>query len=162
LKVDGASDLGGWHYEVADTKLARSVKGAALLQVCVYSERLAQLQGRSPEHIHVVTGDAQTHSLRLADFSAFYRAVKARFEERLSGAGRRRPPPTYPDPVDHCRVCVWFPTCIDRRRADDHPSIVAGMTRAATERLEEAGVPTRRMLADLRPDAEVPDLNPRT
>ena len=162
LKVDGQSDLGDWHYEVADTKLALSVKGSALLQVCVYSDRLEAVQGRRPEHIHVVTGDSETHTLRLDDFAAFYRAVKLRFENRVFGEGRVEPPPTYPDPVDHCRVCVWFPRCMDRRRADDHPSIVAGMTRAATQRLQEAGVPTRRMLAALEPATLVADLNPRT
>lgn len=162
LKVDGPSDLGDWHYEVADTKLALSVKGSALLQVCVYSDRLETVQGRRPEHIHVVTGDSETHTLRLDDFAAFYRAVKQRFENRVFGEGRVEPPPTYPDPVDHCRVCVWFPTCIDRRRVDDHPSIVAGMTRAATQRLQEAGIPTRRMLAALEPATPVADLNPRT
>jgi uncharacterized protein len=162
LKADGASDLGDWHYEVADTKLARSVKGSALLQVCVYSDRLATVQGRRPDRIHVVTGDSETHTLRLDDFAAFYRAVKQRFEDRVFGAVRRDPPSTYPDPVEHCRVCAWFPKCMQQRRDDDHPSIVAGMTRAATERLQEGGLPTRRMLAVLEPTAAVPDLNPRT
>jgi predicted RecB family nuclease len=162
LRVDGPSDLGDWHYEVADTKLALSVKGSALLQVCVYSDRLEVVQGRRPEFIHVVTGDSETHKLRLDDFAAFYRAVKKRFEDRVFGDARQVPPSTYPDPVDHCRVCVWFPMCIDRRRADDHPSIVAGMTRAATQRLQEAGVPTRRLLATLSPATPIPDLNPRT
>jgi predicted RecB family nuclease len=36
------------------------------------------------------------------------------------------------------------------------------MTRAATQRLQEAGVPTRRMLAALEPATPVADLNPRT
>ncbi|HLO36407.1 MAG TPA: TM0106 family RecB-like putative nuclease, partial [Candidatus Deferrimicrobium sp.] len=162
LRVDGASDLGNWHYEVADTKLALSVKGSALLQVCVYSDRLEAIQGRRPERIHVVTGDSETHTLRLDDFAAFYRAVKDRFEERVFGGGRAEPPKTYPDPVDHCRVCIWFPVCMDRRRSDDHPSIVAGMTRAATERLQEARIPTRRALALLEPPITVPELNPRT
>ncbi len=162
LRVDGPSDLGDWHYEVADTKLALSVKGSALLQVCVYSDRLETVQGRRPALIHVVTGDSETHTLRLDDFAAFYRAVKQRFEERVFGSGRTTTPATYPDPVDHCRVCVWFPRCMDRRRTDDHPSIVAGMTRAATERLQEGGIPTRRMLAVLEPGHAIPELNPRT
>ena len=162
LRVAGDSDLGSWHYEVADTKLALSVKGSALLQVCVYSDRLETVQGRRPERIHVVTGDSETHTLRLDDFAAFYRAVKQRFEDRVFGATRLDPPVTYPDPVDHCRVCVWFPTCMDRRRTDDHPSIVAGMTRSATQRLQEADVPTRRRLAVLDPATTVPNLNPRT
>ncbi|MDQ3127291.1 MAG: TM0106 family RecB-like putative nuclease [Chloroflexota bacterium] len=162
LRVDGDSELGDWHYEVADTKLARSVKGSALLQVCVYSDRLERVQGRRPARIHVVTGDSATHTLRLEDFAAFYRAVRGRFEDRVFGAVRHDPPATYPDPVDHCRVCAWFPSCMARRRADDHPSIVAGMTRAATQRLQEAGVPTRRGLATLDPATAVADLNPRT
>ncbi len=164
LRVEGPSALGDWHYEVADTKLALSVKGSALLQVCVYSDRLTSIQGRTPVNIHVVTGDSITHTLRLDDFAAFYRAVRQRFEASVFGPAGPSPDgrDTYPDPVEHCRVCVWFPTCMTRRRADDHPSIVAGMTRAATERLQEAGAPTRRDLANLDAHAIVPDLNPRT
>ena len=39
LRVERPSDL-GVDYEVADTKLARSVKAGAILQVCVYADRL--------------------------------------------------------------------------------------------------------------------------
>ena len=56
LRVPGASILGDYHYEVADTKLARRVKGGALLQMCVYSDLLAPLQGRMPERMHVALG----------------------------------------------------------------------------------------------------------
>ncbi|KRT62939.1 MAG: hypothetical protein XU10_C0018G0051 [Chloroflexi bacterium CSP1-4] len=167
LKVDRSSPaLGAWSYEVADTKLARAVKGGALLQVCVYSDRLAQLQGVAPERVHVVTGDGTTHTMRLDDYAAYYRMVKSRFETVVFGdeATPRRDPltaGTYPDPVDHCRVCAWFPTCMDRRRSDDHLSIVAGMTRAHTERLAADGVPTMRSLAALPPDRPVRDVNAR-
>jgi uncharacterized protein len=63
LRVERPSGLGPWSYEVADTKLARSVKGGAVLQVCVYSDRLAELQGVVPDHVHVVTGDGSTTTL---------------------------------------------------------------------------------------------------
>ena len=65
---------------------------------------------------------------------------------------------TYPDPVDHCRVCVWYPTCITRRRTDDHPSIVAGMRRIDTERLMADGITTVRALAAVPADRAVPDM----
>jgi predicted RecB family nuclease len=167
LRVDRASSLGPWSYEVADTKLARAVKGGALLQVCVYSDLLARLQGVVPEHVHVVTGDRVTHTERLDDYAAFYRSVKRRFEAEIFGQGDAGPrdarsSDTYPDPVDHCRVCTWYPVCADRRRADDHLSIVAGMSRAATERLVQADVPTRRSLADLPATRTVDKINPRT
>jgi predicted RecB family nuclease len=35
-KVEGASDLGGWHYEAEDTKLSRETRGGTILQLCVY------------------------------------------------------------------------------------------------------------------------------
>jgi predicted RecB family nuclease len=167
LKVDRPSPaLGAWSYEVADTKLSRAVKGGALLQVCVYSDRLAQLQGVAPERVYVVTGDGTTHTMRLDDYAAYYRMVKRRFETVVLGDEEtpRRDPltaGTYPDPVDHCRVCAWFPTCMDRRRSDDHLSIVAGMTRAHTERLTADGVPTMRSLAALPPNRPVKDMNAR-
>ena len=72
---------------------------------------------------------------------------------RGAGAGRLAGDRTYPDPVDHCRVCVWYPTCIQRRRDDDHPSIVAGMRRVDTERFIEGSVPTLTAIAELPRDA---------
>src|SRR5947209_5750761 len=46
--------LGGWSYEVVDCKLARETKAETILQLCLYSELLADLQGMEPEYLHVV------------------------------------------------------------------------------------------------------------
>jgi uncharacterized protein len=159
LRAERPSDLGSWSYDVADTKLARGVKAGALLQVCVYADRLGQLQGRPPERLIIVTGDGVEHIERLDDYAAFYRAVKSRFEARIFGD--EPAPATYPDPVEHCRVCAWFPTCMDRRRADDHLSVVAGMTRTYTERLAANGVATLTALGELPVERSVARMNPR-
>ncbi|MET1232895.1 MAG: TM0106 family RecB-like putative nuclease [Candidatus Limnocylindrales bacterium] len=167
LRVGGMSSFGSWSYEVADTKLSRAVKGGAVLQVCVYSDLLAQVQGVAPLEVHVVTGDGEMQTMRLDDYAAYYRAVKQRFERDIFGdAGTLGRDPasvaTYPDPVEHCRVCSWYPDCADWRRTDDHLSIVAGLARTATEHLNADGIWTRRSLAILPPAQAVPDLNPRT
>jgi uncharacterized protein len=47
-RVDGESDLGRWSYEVYDTKLARETRGGTVLQLSVYSEMVALVQGRAP------------------------------------------------------------------------------------------------------------------
>ena len=143
--------LGGWSYDIADTKLARSVKGGAILQMCVYAGLLEELQGIAPEWLHVITGDGARHPHRTADYAAYFRHVRARFDARVSAGLDIGGATTYPDPVDHCRVCSWFPMCMDRRRADDHLSIVAGIRRLDTERLVTAGVPTLAELAVLEP-----------
>src|SRR5207248_7721590 len=54
---------------------------------------------------------------------------------------------TYPDPVDHCRICRWIDVCELRRRQDDHLCLVAGMRRDQTRRLQLAGIPTMAALA---------------
>ena len=60
LRVDKPSPVFcDWSYEIADTKLARKLKVAALLQMATYAERLTLLQGVAPESIHVVTGDGE-------------------------------------------------------------------------------------------------------
>ncbi len=159
---DRPSNLGPWSYDVADTKLARRVKAAALLQMCVYADLLERLQGTPPELVSVVTGDGIAHPHRLEDYAAYYRAAKARFEERLAAdaATRESTEPTYPEPVDHCRVCPWWSVCVDRRRADDHLSIVAGATRTTRRKLVDAGVPTLTALAQLPEDRAVAKMTP--
>jgi predicted RecB family nuclease len=78
LRVTTPSTLGDWSYEVVDTKLARETKGGTILQLCLYSDLLASVQGRIPEYMHVVTPGSnfkpQTH--RTTAFAAYYRRVK--------------------------------------------------------------------------------------
>ncbi len=160
LRVDKPSDLGPWSYEPADAKLAQRVEATALLQLCVYADRLQALQGTVPERVHVVTGDGTLHPHRLADYGAYYRSVKQRFEERVFGGGEA--PQTYPDPVDHCSICRWWLTCTDRRRDDDHLCRVAGISRLQTKRLVAAEVPTLTALAALPAGERKKEIVPRT
>jgi predicted RecB family nuclease len=139
LRVERASGLGAWSYEPADAKLSRIVKGAAILQLCLYADQLRRLQGIAPANIHVVTGDGRTHAFRLDDYSAYFRRVRERFAASL---GSSAPADTYPEPVEHCRMCRWWAGCMDRRRADDHLSLVANISRVQMTRLREAGVAT--------------------
>jgi uncharacterized protein len=161
LRVERQSDLGEWSYEIADTKLSRTVKANAIIQMCVYADGLARLQGAPPARVHVVTGDGLAHPYRLADYAAYYRAVKGRFEATFFGEvpGTIGRADTYPEPVEHCRVCSWWPMCIDRRRTDDHLSLVAGMTRAQTTKLRDAGIPTLAALGESPPGSPVPDMS---
>ncbi len=156
------SAFGAWHYEVADTKLARHVKAGAVLQICSYVDQLEPLQGRRPEFLHVALGGSarETVSLRVDDYMAYYRRVKADFlaaaDPGAAGAPAYPPANTYPEPVEHCDVCRWWAVCRDRRRADDDLSLVAGIggrQRRGLKDGEPGGRPgriaTRRGLAAL-------------
>ena len=58
LRVDGESRFGKWRYEPVETKLARETRGATLIQLCLYGELLAEIQGSAPELLHVVVPDS--------------------------------------------------------------------------------------------------------
>ena len=148
LRVDQPSALGGWSYEVLDAKLARRAKSEALLQLLLYSDLLAQAQGVEPELMHLALGgdgSESSASFRVAEYAAYYRAVRRRFEAHAAS-----PPDTYPEPVDHCGVCEWKQACAGRRRDDDHLSLVAGITRGQRARLAEREVTTMAALGALR------------
>lgn len=155
-RVEVPSRLGSWSYEVADAKLARTVKPAALLQLCSYSEHVERIQGTTAERVHVLTGDGERHRFRVADLAAYYRSLKRRFLEAVAGDATA----TYPEPVEHCAICRWNSECTARRRADDHLSLVAGMRRDQTRKLVNEGVATMHALAETTLDADAVRIGP--
>jgi len=161
LRVPEPSELGEWSYEPADAKLATHPKPYFIFQLLFYAAMVAQLQGRTPERIHVVLGTDEQRSFRPGDFQAYADRVQRRFLETLKAyrGGARAP---YPYPVEHCAYCDWWARCRDRRRADDHLSLVAFLTRAQAIRLEAAGVRRVTQLAALTGDTAVPRISRST
>ncbi len=151
--LDRPSVWGPYHYEVADTKLARHVKSSAILQICSYIDQLERLQGVRPEWLHVALGgSARTvERLRVDDYMAYYRTVRDRFLEAMTDGRQVAFPPagTYPEPVDHCDVCRWAAECATRRRDDDHLSRVAGLATRQRRALIDRGISTLGSLGDL-------------
>lgn len=166
LRVDTPSALGAWSYEVSDTKLARKAKASAVLQLCSYTDQLRQVQGLEPAEMHIVLGGRAMDrvSFRVKDHMAYYRAVRARFEGAVFGGVPVEYPPatTYPDPVEHCGVCRWNGPCVQKRRHDDHLSLVAGMGRSQTRKFVKGGVDTVIELSQLPPAAHVPRMGQTT
>ena len=156
LRVDDglrSSIWGPWHYEVADTKLARHVKASAVLQICSYVDQLERIQGVRPEWMLVALGGSAraVERLRVDDYMAYYRSARDRFLATMTDATPAAFPPlgTYPEPVDHCDVCRWAAECVTRRRADDHLSFVAGISARQRQALLERGVTTLEALGEL-------------
>jgi len=146
LRIPKPSGNWLWSYEVVDTKLTRETKAGTILQLSLYSELLAKLQGSDPEFLRVVPpGNFVGEEYRVAEYSAYFRYVKS----RLAVAVRHEDPGTYPEPVEHCNVCRWFRECDARRRADDHLSLVAGIRRLQRNQLEAWNTETVAKLATL-------------
>jgi predicted RecB family nuclease len=152
VRVDAPSDLGDWSYEPADAKLARAAKAGAVLQLCAYAEMVGRLQGRLPEYIRLILGGPghPEERLRLSDYYAYYCWSKAEFTAAVAQGEPQYPPAaTYPEPVEKCESCNWSTMCDKRRRADDHLSLVAGITRNQRAALDGMGVTTMTSLSRL-------------
>ncbi len=140
-------NLGAWSYEVADTKLAQETRAGSVLQLCLYSELVAEAQGLAPEWMHVVKPgrDFPRESFRFDDFGAYYRLVRRRLEEVIAAPPSQA---TYPDPVEHCGICRWWQVCDQRRHADDKLCLVAGIRPLHIGELERQGIHTLTQYAE--------------
>jgi len=145
IRVDKPSDLGAFSYEVVETKLARSTKARAIIQLCFYSDLLSRIQGVVPDYMHVVLGGgAKPEKFFVQRYLAFFRKIKRDFL-----AAQQAQSKTYPEPVEHCRICDWATVCDAQWRKDDHLSLVANITRNQRQALVAYGTETVAGLARL-------------
>jgi uncharacterized protein len=151
LKCEGRTAFGAWGYEVADTKLARETRAGTILQLGLYCAMLARAQDHSPERFYVVTPEtaAPIHEYRVDDYAAYFRLIRRWLEETIGEDDAVLAASNYPEPVDHCDVCPWSSVCSQKRRADDHLSLVAGISRLQRRELEARNISTLAGLAKL-------------
>ncbi|MBI1844387.1 MAG: TM0106 family RecB-like putative nuclease [Actinobacteria bacterium] len=159
FRVATPSELGSWSYEVADTKLARRAGASALVQMACYSEQVARLQGVWPASMTVIAGDGMHHRFPVADVTSYVRFAKERLVEAVTRGDQAE---TYPNPVSHCRRCPWEEVCDNRRRVDDHLSLVARIRGDQVVKLERAGVVTMRELARWPSERTIPGMGALT
>jgi predicted RecB family nuclease len=147
-RVEKPSERWKWSYEVVDTKLARETKATTILQLSLYSDLLWKIQGTMPEFLWVVPpGEGYAgEKYPVLEYAAYYRHVRKRL---LKAVGEEAGKETYPEPVEHCNVCRWFKECDQRRRADDHLSLVAGIRRQQRDQFEVWNAETMAKLAML-------------
>ena len=171
FRVETASDLGAWSYEVYDTKLSRKTKAGAILQLSLYTTMVMKVQGTTPERFYVVSprmaiGKPSPDDLskrgkgpdsmmvleyRTNDYAAYFRLVRQRMEEAVVRDAIQVAEANYPDPVEHCTICRWSRTCDDKRHADDHISLVAGIVRMQRRELAALGITTRTQCGETWP-----------
>ena len=134
-RVEEPSRLGNWAYEVVDTKLSRHTKAGTILQLCLYSDLVASIQGAAPNRMFVVSpGNDEKErfveeEFRFSDFAAYYRLIRRKLEDAVRTGQSVAEIATYPDPVPHCDICAWQIPCLKRRRVDDDLSLVADLGR---------------------------------
>ncbi|WP_370312915.1 TM0106 family RecB-like putative nuclease [Sagittula sp.] len=142
-RVETPSALGPFSYEVADTKLKRRAHPKHVLQLVLYSDLLAEVQGLAPQRAHVELGTGERATLRLSDYAAYARRARTRLERFLDA-----PEPTRPVPCADCGLCRWSDHCTRQWAEEDSLFTVAGISRSQVAKLEAAAVTTMAALAE--------------
>ena len=143
-RVERPSALGPFSYEVADTKLKRRPHPKHILQLVLYSDLLAEVQGCTPEFAHVELGTRKRATHRLADYAHYARGARARLEAFVAD-----PTPTRPVPCADCALCRWADHCASVWAAEDSLFTVANISRGQVKKLEATGIATMEALARL-------------
>ena len=151
MRISAPSSLGNWSYHVRDTKLSRDTRAGTILQLGLYSLMLARAQGCNTEYLEIVTPDI-THRIlrfRVDDYAAYVRLVRSQLRDTVARTPADILAAYYPEPVEHCHICPWSIRCVDKRKADDHLSLVANISQVQRRELYDHGISTLTALAQL-------------
>ena len=132
-------------YRLRDTKLARSVKVTALLQLAAYADVLGAAGVPIFDQVELALGDNTVMSYPVGELVPVYRARRRSLQQLLDrhyagGAAVR-----WDD--DSVRACLRCPDCRVQIEADDDVLLVAGLRTTQRTRLAEAGITTMAQLA---------------
>jgi predicted RecB family nuclease len=111
----------------------------------LYSDLLTDVQKLAPDFAYVVTpGSAFKEAFRVLDYAAYYRKVRQSLERAVENDTGGK---LYPEPRPHCEICRWRRQCDAKWRADDHLTLVAGISKSQIAELRRHDVTTVAALA---------------
>ncbi|WP_375487291.1 TM0106 family RecB-like putative nuclease [uncultured Mycobacterium sp.] len=148
----------GDRYRVADTKLARSAKVTALLQLAAYADALASSGVAVAPEAELILGDGAVAHYRVDELIPVYRSQRAALQQLLDDHYAAGLPVRWDD--ERVRACFRCPECDQQVRASDDLLLVASMRISQRAKLIDAGITTVAQLAEH--SGAVPDLASRT
>ncbi|MGH3967229.1 MAG: PD-(D/E)XK nuclease family protein, partial [Mycobacterium sp.] len=148
----------GTRYRVADTKLARSAKVTALLQLAAYADTLARSGVPVAPEAELILGDGTALRYRVDELIPVYRSQRAIVERLLDDHFTAGEPVRWED--EWVRACFRCPACQEQVRSADDLLLVAGMQVSQRTKLLDAGIGTVVELAEHT--GPVPEMAPRT
>jgi predicted RecB family nuclease len=146
------------HYRVTDTKLARSAKVTALLQLAAYADTLSRAGTPVAPEAELVLGNGAAVRYRIDELIPVYLEQRARLQRLLDEHYASGGPVQWED--ERVRACFRCPACEEQVRATDDLLLVAGMRVSQRAKLLDAGITTLAELADHT--EPVPELPVRT
>ncbi len=145
----------GQQYRVSDTKLARSEKVTALLQIAAYADTLSRSGIPVSPEAELVLGNGKVVRYRIDELVPVYLEQRARLQHLLDEHHAGGIPVRWDDERVH--ACFRCSACAEQVQATDDLLLVAGMRVTQRAKLIDAGINTLAELADRTgPVADLP------
>ncbi|HPT94522.1 MAG TPA: TM0106 family RecB-like putative nuclease [Microbacteriaceae bacterium] len=133
-------------YMVQDSKLARTARVTALLQLAAYVAQLDRLGVPRSDTVQLLLGDGSVSTHRVDDIMPVFRRQWARLRSLVIERAAAGTPTAWGDPrFRACGRCEWCTPEVERER---DLLLVAGMRPTQRGRLIEAGITTIEALAE--------------
>ncbi len=133
-------------YRVVDTKLARSAKVEALLQLAAYADALSRAGIPVAPEAELIFGDRTCARYRLDELIPAYLPRRAELQRLLDRHHAGGSAVSWED--EDIRACFRCPECVVKVREYDDLLLVAGMRVSQRARLIDAGITTAHALAE--------------
>ncbi|RFD26772.1 nuclease [Mycobacterium uberis] len=145
----------GDRYRIVDTKLARSPKVTALLQLAAYADALAHVGVPVTPEAELRLGNGTIVSYRVCNLIPVYRYQRALLQRLLDRHYAAGAAVCWED--NEVRACLRCPQCTEQLRATDDLLLIAGMRVSQRDKLLDVGITTITELANH--SGPVPDLS---
>ena len=146
MKVPGSSLLGNYHYQVLDTKLAKSTRSYFIMQLCCYSWLVQGVQGLMPKEAVVVLGDYTQDKFRIDKVYEYFTQMMVKFlrlqERFIPGLSN------IPDPSFYSEYGRWGTFAESILESRDSLALVANIRKGQMKKLHLAGIKTLSDLAN--------------
>ncbi len=130
FRVEGDSQLGDYHYEPWDTKLALKPKPYFIIQVL-------------PKQFHIVLGNGDIKSFHTNNYYSYYQQLKSLFLLQQANFD----PECMPEFEDIENYGRWSRYAEDILKKQDHLILVANIRSGQIKKLQKAGITTLTQLA---------------
>lgn len=138
----------GERYRLVDTKLARSPKVTALLQLAAYADALTSMGVSVADEAELRLGDGSVMRYRVGDLIPVFRSQRALLQRLLDEHYVGGTAVSWHDVA--VRACFRCALCTEQVRATDDLLMVAGMRISQRNTIIDAGITTVAQLAEHR------------
>ncbi len=135
-------------YRLRDTKLARSVKVTALLQLAAYADALGRDGVPILQEVELALGNGTVVSYPVRELLPVYLSRRSSLQQLLDGHYAGAAAVRWGD--DSVRACLRCPECQVEIEANNDVLLVAGLRTTQRARLIDAGITTITQLAEHR------------